>query len=72
MIVYLKNEYGAFLDMNGNVISNEEGDLIEGADKVIIGLKNCKVRQDFTTKYDILGYVDKDVENSLFKYRSVF
>ena len=37
----------------------------------IFGLKNCHSKRDFDTEYDITGYVDKDVENSLFKYRSV-
>lgn len=36
-----------------------------------VGTKNCKLRRTFETSYDITGYVDKDVENSLFRYRSV-
>ena len=36
----------------------------------LVGLKNCHLRQDFNESYDILGFVDKDVENTIFRYRS--
>lgn len=36
----------------------------------LVGLKNCKVRRAFDAQYDITGYVDKDTENTLFRYRS--
>ena len=37
----------------------------------VVGLKDCKLRRTFDMPYDITGYVDKDVENVLFKYRVV-
>lgn len=37
----------------------------------LVGTKNCKPKRDFDTSYDITGYVDKDVENSLYRYRSI-
>ena len=40
-------------------------------DNQLVGLKNCKLLPTFETKYDILGFVDKDIENYLFKYRGV-
>ena len=36
----------------------------------LVGLKNCNTYPSSNNKYDITGYVDKDIENTLFKYRS--
>jgi hypothetical protein len=37
----------------------------------IVGIKNSPTKRTFTKQYDITGYVDKDVENTLFKYRRI-
>ena len=37
----------------------------------IVGIRNCNVKRESSNIYDITGYVDKDVENKLFNYRSV-
>jgi hypothetical protein len=71
MIVYLKNSDGKHIDIDGNVIEDDYGNIRQGKKKVIVGLRNCEFKNEYGTPYDITGYVDKDVENSLFKYRSV-
>jgi hypothetical protein len=70
-LVYLKNSEGKFIDEDGTLIEDKNGNIQIGKEKVIVGLKNLKSRQHFDNPYDITGYVDKDMENSLFKYRSV-
>ena len=52
-------------DANGNFKRDEEGN------KILIGLKNMKPRMSHSVKTDILGYCDKDIENSLYKYKDV-
>lgn len=37
----------------------------------VIGFKNCSPKRTFRNEWDITGYIDKDVENKLFGYRSV-
>ena len=41
----------------------------ESGTSKLVGLKNCEASKAFDVDLDITGYVDKDVENSIFKYR---
>lgn len=54
-----------------NDVSNIPDKFLVKDENRVVGLKNCKSSPVFDYPYDISGFVDKEVENSLFNYRSV-
>lgn len=43
---------------------------VPSSNSLIVGLKDTPLKRTFDNQYDITGFVDKDIENSLYKYRS--